>query len=54
MKVAISVTKIVEVGNMSLAELERRCSLAPGDNECIDWYDIEPEQEIWSYAIVEK
>ena len=58
MKVAVSVTKVFEVGDMTLEELRRRMEdLDEDDEDEIDWYDIEitkREYEIWSYAIVKE
>lgn len=57
MKVAVSITKVFEVENVSeqamLSELRWRMEDTGEDNkEHISWYDLEPEREIWSYAIV--
>jgi len=51
MKVAVSITKMFEVNDThtkSLSELREQC-----ENGGILWYDVESEQEIWSYAILE-
>lgn len=50
MKVAISVTKVFDVGTEfgNLDDLSKVCEQGK-----LDWYDVEAEQEIWSYAIVE-
>jgi len=50
MRVALSVTKVFEVEDMTLTELRRR--VEAGDEGGIDWYDVEAEEEWWSYSIV--
>ena len=50
MKVAVSVTKIIEMPEMGLAELAK----AVDDDPEWDWYDWEAEQEVWSYAIIDE
>ena len=59
MKVAVSITKVFEVEQMTLGELEQQFQEQYDEDtgltrECpIDWYDIEAQDEIWSFAILE-
>ncbi len=53
MKVAVSVTKIFDVEDMTLAQLSSKMQ-DDADEDYIDWYDLEVEQEIWSYAVIEQ
>ena len=52
MKVAVSITKVFEVDSMDLEKLRHQFEREDYENG-IDWYEVNPEQEIWSYAIVE-
>jgi len=59
MRVAVSVTKVFEVEQMSLGELEQQFQEQYDKEsnthaECpIDWYDIESQAEVWSFAILD-
>jgi len=60
MIVAVSVTKVFEAEQMSLGELEHQFQEQYDEesnthSECpIDWYDIESQEEIWSFAILDE
>ena len=54
MKIAISITKVLEVVDMDLAELKYQFEREDFEENGIDWYDIEPQEEIWSFAIIDE
>ena len=53
MKVAVSVTKVFETEDMDLASLKNQFERDDFEENGIDWYDVEAEQEIWSYSIID-
>lgn len=54
MIVAISITKVLEVEDMDLASLKYQFEREDFEENGIDWYDTEPKEEIWSFAIIDK